>query len=234
MAQYSYAQLKQLWIQNGGNPLVADIAAAVAMAESGGRSDAINSSNSDGSTDRGLWQINSVHGKLSTTDPIANVKAAIQISNNGKNWTPWVTFVSGAYKKFLSPTTAAGGGVPADTASSSGIPGVGGISVSGLVQSAVNQLLKMMGLGSVKDLLERTGLIILGFAIVILGIHLLASGGGGSGQAINVNVDKGESGTKTTTKIKTPVSQHRITNTSGRRAAAGTGTGEAMEAAAVA
>ena len=233
MADYTYAQLKTLWIQNGGNLAVADIAAAIAMAESGGKSDASNI-NSDGSVDRGLWEINSSHGSLSTFDPIANVKAAIQLSGNGKNWSPWTTFKTGAYKKYLSPTTGAANSLPADTTAGIGIPGIGGgISVSGLVDSAVNALLKMLGLGSLKDMVERAGLIILGFALVILGIKILSSGSG-SGQPININTttEEGETGTKTSRSIKTPVS-HTQTTTS-RRAAAGTGTSEAVEAAAVA
>ena len=232
MTDYSYAQLKQLWIANGGSPAVADIAAAVAMAESGGDSSATNS-NSDGSTDRGLWQINSVHGSLSTFDVTANTKAAIQISNNGKNWSPWVTFVSGAYKKFLSPTTPASTGtLPAGTTSASGIgiPGTG-ISVSGLVTSAVNALLGMLGLGSLKDMAERAGLIILSFALVILGIHLLASGSGGStkSQPVVVNEEKSEGATSSSSSK--PVSEGKTTS---RRVAAGTGSSRAIEAAAVA
>jgi hypothetical protein len=229
MATYSYAQLKQLWIQNGGNPAAADIAAAVALAESGGDSSASNT-NSDGSTDRGLWQINSVHGALSTFDITGNVKAAIQVSNNGKNWSPWVTYVSGAFRKFLSPTTAASTGpLPAGTTSASGIgiPGVGGISVSGLVTSAVNALLGMLGLGSLKDMAERAGLIILGFALVILGIHLLASGSGGSSKSQPVVVNEGDT-SSTTSK---PVSEGKTTS---RRAVAKTGASEAVEAAAIA
>lgn len=238
MATYTYAQLKQLWIQNGGNSAAADIAAAVALAESGGNASASNT-NTNGSIDRGLWQINSVHGNLSTFDVTGNVKAAISISNNGTNWSPWVTFVSGAYKKFLSPTTAASSGtLPAGTTSSSGIgiPGVtGGISVSGLVTSAVNALLGMFGLGSLKDMAERVGLIILGFALVILGIHLLASGSGGSNksQPVVINEEKSEGGTSSSSKSKTskPVSEGKTTS---RKVATGTGTSEAVEAAAVA
>lgn len=82
--------LKDLWNQAGGNPQAADVAAATALAESGGRSDASNS-NGNGSIDRGLWQINSVHGAQSTFDPMANARAAIAISNNGTNWKPWCT-----------------------------------------------------------------------------------------------------------------------------------------------
>lgn len=101
MAKYNYEALKALWIANGGNPAAAGIAAAVALAESGGNSDAISPPNSNGTLDRGLWQINSIHGAKSTTDINANAKAAIAISSNGTNWNPWTVFKSGAYKKYL-------------------------------------------------------------------------------------------------------------------------------------
>jgi hypothetical protein len=90
MTKYSYSQLKELWIQAGGNSVAAAMAAAIAMAESGGRSDATHT-NANGTTDRGLWQINSIHGGQSTLDPLANAKAAVTISKNGTTWRPWCT-----------------------------------------------------------------------------------------------------------------------------------------------
>jgi hypothetical protein len=49
----------------------------------------------------------------------------------------------------------------------------------------MNTFLKAIGLGSMKDLFERLGLIILGFVLVIVGIKMLSDGSGGSssGQA---------------------------------------------------
>jgi hypothetical protein len=221
MAQYNFDQLKSLWTQYGGNAQYANIAAAVALAESGGRSTASNN-NTDGSQDRGLWQINTVHGGLSTFDVAANTKAAIQISNGGTNWNPWVTFKTGAYKKFL---TGGGSSVPDATTAGINIPGVGGISVSGVVSGAVNTLLKMMGLSDLRDMLERAGLIILGFALVIMGIHILSSGSSG-GSLTNVNVS--ESGKRSSSKSKSAVSD--TTKTTAKKSLAG----EAVEAAAVA
>lgn len=120
-------QLQALWIQAGGNPQNAAIAAAVAMAESSGNPDASHQ-NSNGSIDRGLWQINSVHGTLSSTDPLANAKAAVSISNNGATWMPWCTAYSdgacgskgGSYSptsgspvaKFLGPLSGPAGAAP--------------------------------------------------------------------------------------------------------------------------
>lgn len=101
----SPTQLQHLWVSNGGSPKAAPMAAAIAMAESSGRSDAINH-NTNGTVDRGAWQINSIHGPLSTLNPIGNVKAAIAISRNGTDWTPWTTFNTGAYKQYLGPAVA--------------------------------------------------------------------------------------------------------------------------------
>ena len=73
------------------------MAAEIAMAESGGHQYATDL-NGGRSTDRGYWQINSVHGALSTYDAEGNARAAVQISDNGRDWSPWVTFNSGAYQ----------------------------------------------------------------------------------------------------------------------------------------
>jgi Lysozyme like domain/LysM domain len=84
--------LESLWIANGGRTSEAFTAAEIAMAESGGNEFATGPVG-----ERGYWQINLDHGSLSTYDPNGNARAAIIISDNGVNWTPWTTFTSGAY-----------------------------------------------------------------------------------------------------------------------------------------
>ena len=69
------------------------------MAESHGNPTATNH-DTDGSTDRGSSQINSIHGALSICDAMGNVRAAIKISSNGQNWMPWSTYKNGAYRAF--------------------------------------------------------------------------------------------------------------------------------------
>jgi hypothetical protein len=66
------------------------------MAESSGQQYAAMH-NTDGSTDRGYWQINSVHGSLSTYGAYANARSAVLISSDGRDWSPWVTYNTGAY-----------------------------------------------------------------------------------------------------------------------------------------
>ncbi len=88
--------LEALWQSAGGSPGAAFTAAEIAMAESSGQQYASNA-NTDGSTDRGYWQINSIHGSLSTYDALGNAKAAVIISHDGTVWSPWVTYQTGAY-----------------------------------------------------------------------------------------------------------------------------------------
>lgn len=79
-------------------------AIAVALAESGGRTDATNH-DADGSTDYGLFQINSVHADLFRThnwqDPVDNARMALAVSSNGSNWSPWTTYTSQRYRAYL-------------------------------------------------------------------------------------------------------------------------------------
>jgi len=84
--------LESLWRAAGGSYGSAYIAAEIAMAESGGRQYATGPAG-----ERGYWQIHPTHGSLSTYDPYGNARAAILISGNGSNWSPWTTYTSGAY-----------------------------------------------------------------------------------------------------------------------------------------
>jgi LysM repeat protein len=86
------AALEELWEQAGGSAGQAVTAASIAMAESSGQQFATGAAG-----ERGYWQINPDHGSLSTYDPLGNAKAAVAISDDGTNWTPWTTFTSGIY-----------------------------------------------------------------------------------------------------------------------------------------
>lgn len=86
------AGLEVLWASAGGNPAVARLAAAIAMAESGGSQYATGAAG-----ERGYWQINPDHGSLSTYDPWGNARAAVIISADGTDFSPWSTYTSGVY-----------------------------------------------------------------------------------------------------------------------------------------
>lgn len=168
--KFTFGDLENLWIQAGGDPAKAKIAAAVAMAESGGVRTAQHT-NSDGTIDRGPWQINSVHGAQSTIDARANADAAVAISKNGTDWTPWTTFKSGAFRKFLS-----GKDVPAATIASGGsVPGVTDLNVPGAgAIGAVGDFLGKLGVIFHANFWLRValglgGLVLIGFAVVTIG-----------------------------------------------------------------
>jgi hypothetical protein len=99
-----------------GDRLVTAI--AVGMAESSCRPDAYLSNGPtkgcpNGSTDRGLWQINSCwHPSVSKScayDAQCNANAAYRISSGGANWKPWVAYTNGRYKNYLDEARAAVG-----------------------------------------------------------------------------------------------------------------------------
>jgi len=103
MQRLNVAQLRELALMAGFLGSAADIAAAVAMAESGG--DPAAEGDLTLGVSRGLWQINMrAHPEF---DPIRlfeqdyNARAAFLVSSHGTNWKPWTTFKTGAYRKYL-------------------------------------------------------------------------------------------------------------------------------------
>jgi hypothetical protein len=82
------------------------LAAAVAMAESGGFAAAVG----DNGKSLGLWQINTpshpTYNAQSLLEPTYNGNAALAISKNGADWSPWTTFRSGAYQRYMPPAIA--------------------------------------------------------------------------------------------------------------------------------
>lgn len=154
----------------GGDPAKAGMAAAIALAESGGNSNAINSSNSNGSIDRGLFQINSIHGSNSTTDVASNVRYAIQLSKNGTDWTPWTVFKTGAYRRFLNGSPDLNT-TPVDFS----IPNPLDL-VSGAINGIVDQLKEIIKAGewfSDPHNLIRIVQVLIGSSLIIVGLVIL-------------------------------------------------------------
>lgn len=101
------AELRALAVQVGfPDP---DVAAAVAMAESGGNPLAVRLSNVEASY--GLWQVNvrahSSYNAAELGDPLYNAQAALAIRNAAGGWSPWTTYTTGAYRKYMPGGTAA-------------------------------------------------------------------------------------------------------------------------------
>ena len=102
-AQIATAMRKAGWPESA-----IPIGVAIAFAESGGNPKAVNHANRNGSSDYGLFQINTVHGSLlkqgDWRDPVDNAKMALKVYRDaGNKWTPWSTYNHGSYKKFYKP-----------------------------------------------------------------------------------------------------------------------------------
>lgn len=125
MTTLSPGQIYALATGAGLSASAATVATAVALAESGGRTDAVGDVALEDGTwgpSVGLWQIRSLKAQSGTggprdatrlTDPAFNARSMAQISGGGANFKPWTTFTSGKWKNFLltanDASTAAGG-----------------------------------------------------------------------------------------------------------------------------
>lgn len=92
---YTQAQLIQLWQQAGGSPQSAQNAACHAMQESSGNPMA-TSSNPDGGTNVGLWQLDTKgvgagHTVQELQIPIVNARITVGATGDGADWSKWAT-----------------------------------------------------------------------------------------------------------------------------------------------
>jgi len=150
-------------------------ATAVALAESGGETTATNR-NSNGSTDYGLWQINTIHGQLLNQgdkfNPLDNAKMALTVyARAGNKWTPWTVYKSGAYRGQMSVATlAAGNPIEPENLGASASATVGDTTVEasiGTQQSSV--------LGSIGDALAAFSIFTSGSLWLRIGAFILGS-----------------------------------------------------------
>lgn len=155
MPNYTYPQLERLALNAGFSASAAPIAAAIAMAESSGNPQATNH-NTNGSTDYGLWQINSVHsGQFGTPgarwyDPQYNAQMAHTLWKS-QGFRPWSKYNSGAYHQFVNKSSK-----PATTATVSLLNAQNSVNAQGAVNA---QNVGMLGdLGSLAGIVPGLGL----------------------------------------------------------------------------
>lgn len=147
-----------------------DIAVAIALAESGGNTQAHNALPPDDSY--GLWQINmlgsmgpqrrrqlGISRNSDLYDPATNARAMMMISNGGKNWRPWTTYTRGTYKMYMGQ---AGTAAPGTT-----VPVAGG---SGSLNRFADRITD-------KRTWTKFGTYVLGFLLIIIGVVLIVGTG---------------------------------------------------------
>lgn len=149
----------------------------IALAESGGRLDAVGDVSLQNATwgpSVGLYQIRTVKAETGrgtdrdilalTNDPARQAQAAYNISRRGIDFTPWTVFRTGAYQKFAATVAdalrgiagVAGGLVDAGAGVVSGLTGdVVGRSLSGARSLGLTALfvvagLALLGVGAVQ------------------------------------------------------------------------------------
>jgi len=184
----SYADLQGLWIQAGGNPAVAPVAAAIAIAESGGNPNAHNGNSGTGDDSYGLWQINmlgsmgparrnqfGIRSNTQLFDPLTNAKAAVAIAGGGASFQPWTTFTHGTYKQFLNGNvppnlTAAGAGTGLNGTPTATQASLGG-DIADAFLSGFYPIINVIGNGATWG-----GMMIGGGLILAAGIFMLFKG----------------------------------------------------------
>jgi CBS domain containing-hemolysin-like protein len=106
--------LKHVIYEAGFRGEVLETAYGVAMAESSGDSRAHNDDETTGDDSYGLFQINML-GKMGPErrklyglktnkelfDPLVNAQVAFELSQSGKDWSPWTMYTNGMYKQFV-------------------------------------------------------------------------------------------------------------------------------------
>lgn len=140
MADYSIGDLVTAARQAGFEGAALATVVAVSLAEDGARELRAVGTNHDGSRDRGPWQINDrAHPDVSDAcafDLTCAAGAAFTISGQGRNFQPWTTWTSGAYKQHLADAQAVAGGSTDPTAQQAASD-----PVSSAVQALTGQLL---------------------------------------------------------------------------------------------
>lgn len=182
MAALNREQLKTLASSVGFTGADVDIAAAVALAESGGNPSEHNSTPPDDSY--GLWQINMLgsmgperrkrFGISNNTElfrPATNAKAAKMIHEQS-GWKAWTTYTRGTYKKYMpdGQSVASGSTGTASTGAAVATEETDD-SWSGKIQSGLNAVgANILKTGS------NIGGIVLAIVFLVLGVIILARG----------------------------------------------------------
>jgi hypothetical protein len=185
MSILSIAQLSQIAANAGFSGQSLKDIVAIAMAESGGNTQAVNSNDPYGGS-YGVLQINGAHFTSGTTtkecafDPQCSFNYAYQLSNGGANFRPWGTFTNGSYQRFLPQVG------DASTSSNSNplqsLLDSGNITLSSEQQSSTScaawDISCLVSQLVTTDFFQRGVIVMVGIGVAIVGLLVLALSGG--------------------------------------------------------
>lgn len=192
MAAYTIEELKGAVhnvAPNVSNAAIA-LAVAISLTENPSMDPTVNSPpNRDGSIDRGPFQINSkAHPEVS--DACAHslpcaAREAFRISSGFKNFHPWTTYTSGAYRKNWARAVKAVPGAASDSTQGAGVlgTGVGPDLAPGAADAAANAIGGALSIpGKFYDLITspqtwiRLVEMVGGIALLLMGLKALTGG----------------------------------------------------------
>jgi hypothetical protein len=175
----SKGQLEALWVKAGGDPSVANIMAAIALAESGGipsRNNADRPGDGGHHIAAGLWQILGLPFPGNVYDPLTNARMAVA-KYKSQGFGAWEVYTNGAYRQYLGGGAGAtslagiGGGAPVQqTATPITAPRTG---LTGMLGTIVQATLDRAAVGATRHVQSL--------------LDTMAPTGGGAGGAIGAD-----------------------------------------------
>lgn len=168
---------------------------AIALAESSGNIYAHNAIPPDNSY--GLTQINMLgamgperrkrYGLTSNDqlfDPVTNMRAAYDISSQGKNWRPWSTYTAGNYRLYLARARKAAGSPSGD------LPPIGRTPADQIgISDGIDSAGKAVDFLSAWQTWARAGMIIGGGILVLVALTVMSGTTSRLGAAVNTATD---------------------------------------------
>lgn len=139
MANLTKTQLEALWVQAGGSQATADVAGAIALAESKGDVSAVDNTFYKAKANYhdpspgvareyslGLWQINQLahptYDEATLLSANGNASAALAIYTANGNFDAWTTFTRGLYRPYLDDVIGGALGTGSGQPSTPGTP----------------------------------------------------------------------------------------------------------------
>jgi hypothetical protein len=176
VARLSADQLRALTAEVGLAGEAQRIAVAIALAESGGNTDAVG----DGGKSIGLWQIHTGfnpqfdRGMLRT--PEYNARAMMALSGGGRNWQPWSVYKNGSYRQYMNQAGSLTPALAPEGSPQAGLldAGAGAAgAVAGVIASPLKAVGNLVGILTDPSWWKRLGVGLGGFLLLAVAGFLL-------------------------------------------------------------
>lgn len=180
MTVYSGPQIRQLCAVAGFPADVTEVAAAIALAESGGNTDAVN--NRVATRAVGLWQIEIRQAHKDVTEEQArdarfSTSYALHLwQGRGRQFTDWTAYNNGSYKRFLPIPLSGQNGEPGASPQPGPTPVPTDVPAPDPIKAAEDAIAKTLGItvpsqAQLRGALLSIGVLGLGVLLVLVGLY---------------------------------------------------------------